>query len=274
MKNKNIHPALKLSWPEVGRIVSDRITVLLGHTVVCSAAYEDESYWSVSAENYRFPVCEIQALLQIERADEETRIEAIPIDSDTSCSLGLNLSSLILQDALQANWETEYCEKEALWLLAYRESQERDNEAQADLFQFPGVAVFLSELKSSKELLDFLDTQGPTHTSLMEYCDEYRKQYRNELCWSYPISDGKHLGTFLVLVQEGVLSLPYDEADKEDYELFCLEDAVLFRTAEEMDVFIDDWIRFNDDLDQAMQSMRKLLLQQEEANDEKDKSKH
>ena len=59
----------------------------------------------------------------------------------------------------------------------------------------------MEELKSRQELLDYFGENGPTHTALMDFCEEYRAQYNNELCWPYPISDGKHLGTFLVLVR-------------------------------------------------------------------------
>lgn len=123
--------------------------------------------------------------------------------------------------------------------------------------------IHLEKLKSRSELMEYFGENGPTHSSLMNFCEEYRCKYGNELCWSYPISDGKHLGTFFVLVGEGILSLPYDDADKVDYELFCTDDAVLFTDYADMDIFMDDWKLFHDDLMQAMTAMRDFLYSQE-----------
>lgn len=53
-------------------------------------------------------------------------------------------------------------------------------------------------------------------------------KYHNELCWQYPISDGKHLGTYIALVKEGVLSLPYNDANKVDASFFVLKIFVWF----------------------------------------------
>lgn len=125
------------------------------------------------------------------------------------------------------------------------------------------LTLNLEEVRSRQELLDYFIENGPTHSSLMDFCEEYREKYGNELCWPYPISDGKHLGTFFVLVREGVLSLPYDDADKVDYELFCVDDAVLFGDYADMEIFMDDWQLFHNDLMQAMTAMRDYLHDQE-----------
>ena len=65
------------------------------------------------------------------------------------------------------------------------------------------------------------------------------------------------------------MSLPYDDADKVDYELFCVDDAVMFRDYADMDIFIDDWNLFHTDLLQAMEAMRDYLYNEEVAEDDK-----
>lgn len=130
------------------------------------------------------------------------------------------------------------------------------------------LTLNLEDLRSRQELLDYFNENGPTHSALMDFCEEYREKYGNELCWPYPISDGKHLGTFFVLVREGVLSLPYDDADKVDYELFCMDDAAMFQDYADMEIFMDDWKLFHNDLMQAMTSMRDYLYNQEVRSDE------
>lgn len=86
----------------------------------------------------------------------------------------------------------------------------------------------------------------------------------NELCWQYPISDGKHLGTYIVLVKEGVLSLPYDDANKVDGEIFCLEDIRMF-TSKDMEEFIESWQPFSQDLQRSMGELL-IMLKEREAN--------
>ncbi len=129
------------------------------------------------------------------------------------------------------------------------------------------LTLNLEELRSRQELLDYFNENGPTHSALMDFCEEYREKYGNELCWPYPISDGKHLGTFFMLVREGILSLPYDDADKVDYELFCVDDAALFKDYADMEIFIDDWKLFHNDLMKAMTAMRDYLYNQEVQSD-------
>ncbi len=129
------------------------------------------------------------------------------------------------------------------------------------------LTLNVEELRSRQELLDYFNENGPTHSALMDFCEEYREKYGNELCWPYPISDGKHLGTFFMLVREGILSLPYDDADKVDYELFCVDDAALFEDYADMEIFMDDWKLFHNDLMQAMTAMRDYLYNQEVQSD-------
>lgn len=71
-------------------------------------------------------------------------------------------------------------------------------------------------MKSKDELMHWLVEHGANHLQLMDFCSDYMAKYCNELCWQYPISDGKHLGTYIVLVKEGVLSLPYPKHNHSD----------------------------------------------------------
>lgn len=62
------------------------------------------------------------------------------------------------------------------------------------------------------------------------------------------------MGTFFVPVKEGILSLPYDRVEREDYEVFTLEDACLC-DATSMEVFLEDWDSFSGQLCQTMSNM-------------------
>ena len=121
-----------------------------------------------------------------------------------------------------------------------------------------GIEVDTSKLISKQELLDYLTENGATDRSLATIRERYHEDFKNELMWRYPISDGKHMGTFIVTVKEGFISLPFDEADKEDYEQLILEESSMF-DEDALTYFIDDWVLFSDDLLSAMNDMLKIV---------------
>ena len=114
------------------------------------------------------------------------------------------------------------------------------------------------QLMSKDELIQFLRDNDADYRALSYVREHYQEMTGNELVWTYPISDGKHLGTFIVAVKEGFVSLPYDIVDKDDGELLELDDAALFDD-EAFEFFIDDWRLFSDDLLQAMTDMRHII---------------
>lgn len=121
-----------------------------------------------------------------------------------------------------------------------------------------GIEIRPDMLISRQDLLDFLKNNGDSDRALGLIRDRYQEEFGNELVWRYPISDGMHLGTFIVTIQEGFISLPYDVVDEEEYELLKLEDACMF-DAEALQYFIDDWKSFSDDLLSAMSDMLKIV---------------
>lgn len=248
--------ALQLTWDSAAKLVSRIITERVSHTVSCEAKADDSEYWSVKLCEYSMPMSEFYLLCeQINATAEEIR-KTLPDDErEVIRGLDMDLANHILSIALGSRWENLYCTEDHLWLVGV--TALRPAEADARIV-IGDLSLDMRTLKSRQELLDYLSDNGPTHTALMDFCEEYRDLYNNELCWPYPISDGKHLGTFLVLVREGILSLPYDDADKVDYELFCLDDIGMF-DAEAMELFISDWDAFDKDLRQAMSGMKTYL---------------
>ncbi len=121
-----------------------------------------------------------------------------------------------------------------------------------------GTEIDASKLITKDELLAHLRENGESDRALAGIREQYQEAFGNELIWRYPISDGKHMGTFIVTVREGFISLPYDAIDREDYELLELDYAAMF-DADAMRVFIDDWQSFSDDLMSAMTDMLRIL---------------
>ena len=121
-----------------------------------------------------------------------------------------------------------------------------------------GIPYDPQELMPKDELLAYLRENGESDRALSGIRDQHYEKYGNELMWRYPISDGAHLGTFIVPVREGIISLPFDAVDDEDYELLILEDAAMF-DEDAMQYCIDDWKLFSDDLTSAMNDMLRIL---------------
>src|SRR5699024_8124444 len=148
------------------------------------------------------------------------------------------------------------------WLINFRVQADAFPKKTEGEFWLPGKVIPMDKLKTRTELLAYMEENGATHAAVMDFCAAYREQWQNELCWSYPISDGNHLGTFLIWVREGVLSLPYDEAEADDGEIFILKEACLCK-AENIAVFLEDWQSYDQELQSVLQIMKEVLWKKE-----------
>ena len=121
------------------------------------------------------------------------------------------------------------------------------------------IRIDPAKLMPMGDLLGFLRENGEDDRALAKIRERQYEEYGAEAIWRYPISDGLHLGTFIVPVKEGFISLPYDSVDKHDGELLELGEAALL-SADAMQFFIEDWLSFSDDLLSAMRDMQSMLL--------------
>lgn len=260
MSNYTYCRTLKLDWKEASRLIGECAGKILDRTIHGIAGYEDDHYWGFQATTDRFTIAEIDKLIRFVNGNEEMEKEAIPQDSRESASIGESLSRALLEKALRLSWCHESTTKSALWLVNVREKRPA---VYRRIIEISPHDICLDNLRSKSKLIAYLHENGPTHSTLMDFCADYRERYHNELCWNYPISDGLHLGTFFVLVKEGVLALPYDDADKVDYELLCLDDAKMC-DRESMENLITEWDSFDRDLRSAMQGMLAFYRREEE----------
>jgi len=125
------------------------------------------------------------------------------------------------------------------------------------------VIIDENKLLSKEDLLWQLEDDGAHDRALSHVRERYSSEFGNELMWRYPISDGKHAGTFIVAVREGFISIPYDEMDAEDYEIFVLEDAVMLDSLS-MQCFINNWNSFSHELSDAMNDMLTFIKEDNE----------
>lgn len=251
----------RLSWAVASNLIGNRVSEILGHPIDCSASPDSYDYWSTGLLGYRMPLSELHYLLETMHLDDSEISESLPDCNEKVDSVdcfGMALSRALLKSKIGNSWENESWDDNYLWLIESPETM-----AQPYIY-IGNSTVSMESLKSKSELIKWLTEHGTNHLQLMEFCMDNMLKYHNELCWQYPISDGKHLGTYIVLVKEGVLSLPYDDANKIDGEIFCLDDIRMF-TAGDMEEFIESWQPFSQDLHRSMAELL-IMLKEREAN--------
>jgi len=94
-------------------------------------------------------------------------------------------------------------------------------------FLLAGHPVSFAMLGAQQAVLETLQRNGASFAGLEPIRTQYEKCFGDDLCWTFPYCDGKHLGGVILPVKEGFLYLPYDGLSSEDYELFTLTDAAL-----------------------------------------------
>ena len=255
---KQIYQTLKLNWEEIGTLTGTMISVVLKRDVTCRAAFDDYNYWTVSDTAGRFSHDDLDMLLDYVDADSEIRKIVFGFDSDTTEALDMELSQALLRKKLNTAWERELVTEDGLWLVGIDSGRLN----YTGTITISGRIISMDTLWPKDEFVKRLFEAGGSEADLSDLCDRYVKQYGNQLYWPYPISDGEYNGVYFVLVQEGVLCLPYDEIDKDEYEIFE-EDGVRLLTAEEMGYFISDWKRESCELEKVMNIFRNYLKARE-----------
>lgn len=201
-------------------MVRTELRKIIGRDVFCVAKSDDDTYWDISFPLERLPLSDLHRILEALDATDSQRDLSLPPEedhADSVSSLSMTVCQLLLRRNLGYDWECLHLAKDSFWILGVKDTPETDDFIKIGSQRFP-----LGELKNRQEVLEHLRENGASHRALMDICEEYLEKYQNELCWYYPTTDELHLGTFLLLVKEGVLSLPFNEVDSVDYELFCL----------------------------------------------------
>jgi hypothetical protein len=102
-----------------------------------------------------------------------------------------------------------------------------------------GIEIDVSKLLTKDKLLELLREHGENDSALGVIREQYEQDFGNELIWRYPLSDGWNMGTFIIPIREGFLSVPYDTVDCNEYEILELDEAVLLDT-DFIDILLDD----------------------------------
>lgn len=150
---EQLYATRRLTWPEAAKLAQKRVEEILHKEVPCQMALEDETYWTLYSPTYMFSTKELELLLQAGKATKEVWEEAIPQEGNASRSLGMELTRLLLKQALHGQWSQEHCTEEGLWLLDYQESP-GEGPREPGLF-LPGAYIPVSRLSTQRELLDY-----------------------------------------------------------------------------------------------------------------------
>lgn len=265
MTEQKIYQSVKLDWGMVSLLIGEMISSILHRTVRCKTSHEELDFWAAEALFGRFSIDDLQAMLDYVGADGAMRLNTLTFDSEDTASIDMDLARALLRQKIKTSWKAESASDDGLWLMGVDEDAMELPELDGDLCFIDNIAVDLRALLPKDELLDSLFEDGGTVSALSGVCDRYVRLCGNELYWSYPITDGQYNGVYFVLVQEGVLCLPYYEIDKECFEMFE-RDGVRLLTAEEMSYFIGEWERYSEMLCPAMESLYKNLTMREKEN--------
>lgn len=263
MTKETEYQSLLLNWGQVSLLIGQIASEILHRSIHCRSASDDYDFWAANTIHGRFSFADLTALLDAVNANGETRLSALGQDTEDTSSLDMELARALLQKKLNTTWKAECPVKEGLWLMGVDTLTLEPPTWEDDLLFVDGIAVDLRTLWPKNEFIAMLFEAGGTVGNLSEICKRHVNLYGNELYWAYPITDGEHNGAYFVLVQEGVLCLPYYEIDKDCFEIFEKDDVRLL-TAEDMQYFISDWERANGLLMSAMTSLQNHLRRGEQ----------
>jgi len=120
--------------------------------------------------------------------------------------------------------------------------------------KYMGLEIDKSKLMTMAEVVDYLQTHGENYSVFSELRDLYEEEFGNNLIWNYQNCADYYPGCFLVPVQEGILSVPYNEVDADEFEII-ITDSIELLSAEELRDRLDRYRSYAEGLMNAMEEM-------------------
>ena len=254
MNDSKRYSARKLELGQISVYIGNLLSTLLGRTITCSTQAEDDNYWCVAAVGDRFSNSEIMELISYVNGDATMIRRNIPLDSNWSRSLDMDLCRALLKQILRLDWEQEFATSDCLWILGHWPESTRLPALDHNLLFVDRKIIDTSNLMAKDALMRRLFDNGGSYSCLVNIEEAYDLESGTPLYWHYPITDGKHNGCYLILVQEGILKLGYDVMDHVDHEVFDPDSAVLC-SAEDLACFIDDWSAYSENLTATLNAL-------------------
>jgi len=119
---------------------------------------------------------------------------------------------------------------------------------------FMGHQMDNSMLMTKDQVVDYLKTHGENYSSLSEIRTRYEETLGFDPVWNYQHCSDCFPGFFIVPVQEGFLSVPYDSVDSDDFEIIVTDNIILL-SADDLHTLLDLYRSYAMDLMRAMDEM-------------------
>lgn len=138
MKDFSEKHALKLSWDEVCRIVSDEIEKILGIRVSCKASVVEMDFWALEFNDCRISFPNLCQLLQAAQAVPEDWEEALTVERETSSvrDIGMLLAQKLISRHLKLTWEHALAIDDSLWLIGVTEDAAKPEQNSVDRMNY------------------------------------------------------------------------------------------------------------------------------------------
>ena len=252
---------VKMSWDTVANFVTYAIAKILEMNYPCKAHSDASDYWAIQLED-RMDLNKLERICAYIGATDSDRRETFPKDdfekNRGTKSLGMGISSKLLQLKVGYTWENAFPTEEALWLVGCKKNES---------ITMSGTTIYMDMLKTRDELINFMMERGCNHSSIHHFTSEYQDKYQSQLFWQVPFSrERNHLGVYFVLVKEGVLMLPYDDADKVSGAKFHVEDAVL-ASSEMVFKYLHDFNSYSSGVSCALEDLKSFLVRREHGDE-------
>ena len=138
MKDFSEKHALKLSWDEVCRIVSDEIEKIIGIRVSCKASVLEMDFWALEFNDCRISLPNLCQLLQAAQAGPEDWEDALMVERGTSSvrDIGMFLTQKLISRHLKLAWEHALAIGDSLWLIGVTEDETKPEQNSVDRMNY------------------------------------------------------------------------------------------------------------------------------------------
>ena len=131
--------------------------------------------------------------------------------------------------------------------------------------KFMGHQIDKTKLMTKDEFIDYLKTYGEDYSSVSEIRTRYEEALGFDPVWNYQHCSDCFPGFFIVPVQEGFLSLPYDSVESDDFEVVVADNAELL-SSEDLQTLLGLYRSYAEDLMSAMEEMITIAKEEESQN--------
>ena len=254
---------IELTWRQVEEKMEEILLRILGVGFDCSTTRDDTDFWGVKFGGSRLSIEQVDAVCNYVNATLSERKDAYPSEKseETVGDFGVDIANKLLALSLGITFKKFLVQDDCLLLIDCTKSEK---------ILIRGESITFDTLKSKNELLEYLYANGANEHSLLVFATDYEEHRNNGLFWNVPIKNKSHLGAFFVVVREGILYLPYDDADKVHGAIFNFDGMKLSDRATAVSYLRKLQYDYNDTQDRMSDICQYLSMKENNDDEEKD----